>query len=231
MQTDQIIRTSAPPAEAGPAGSSPSGSATAANAPSTTTAAATAAPPASAAARVPGNAVADAVSIEATAATNQFLTFVLGDEEYGVDILRVQEIKGWERATAIPNTPDYICGVMNLRGAVVPVVDLRRRFALDSTDYLSTTVVIVVKVEGDGMRTMGFVVDAVSDVYNVATEHIQPAPDFGARVDTKYIRGLAVVDDKLVILLDLDRLIGLDAAFAAADAAAEQRIYESGVAG
>lgn len=213
MQADQIIRNSAPPADASAAG------------PAT---AARTAP----AARAPGATVVDGVTaVEAGATTNQFLTFVLGEEEYGVDILRVQEIKGWERATAIPNTPDYICGVMNLRGAVVPVVDLRRRFALESTEYLSTTVVIVVKVEGDSARTMGFVVDAVSDVYNVATEHIQPAPDFGARVDTKYIRGLAVVDGKMVILLDLDRLIGLDAAFAAADAAEDQRIYESGATG
>lgn len=211
MQTDQILRTSAPPSDAA---ASPPGS------------------PVPSAARATSNAVADAVSsIDAGGSTNQFLTFVLGEEEYGVDILRVQEIKGWERATAIPNTPDYICGVMNLRGAVVPVVDLRRRFALESTEYLSTTVVIVVKVEGDGARTMGFVVDAVSDVYNVPTGHIQPAPDFGARVDTKYIRGLAVVDDKMVILLDLDRLIGLDANFAAADATDDQRIYESGAAG
>ncbi len=221
MQTDQILRTSAPPVDAATAAPTPGGA---------TPGGATAP-----IARAPGNVVADATAAtgaaDAAGATKQFLTFVLGEEEYGVDILRVQEIKGWERATAIPNTPDYIRGVMNLRGAVVPVVDLRRRFALDSTEYLSTTVVIVVKVEGDGARTMGFVVDAVSDVYNVATEHIQPAPDFGARVDTKYIRGLAVVDDKMVILLDLDRLIGLDAAFAAADAAADQRIYESGATG
>ncbi len=221
MQTDQISRNSTRPADTATAGMSTS----AGHRPTATT---------SPASNVRSNAVADRSTADRSTAadggttTNQFLTFVLGEEEYGVDILRVQEIKGWERATAIPNTPDYICGVMNLRGAVVPVVDLRRRFALESTEYLSTTVVIVVKVEDDGMRTMGFVVDAVSDVYNVATEHIQPAPDFGARVDTKFIRGLAVVDDKMVILLDLDRLIGLDAAFAAAD---DQRIYESGASG
>jgi purine-binding chemotaxis protein CheW len=151
-------------------------------------------------------------------ATDQYLTFLLGDEEFGVDILRVQEIKGWEQATAIPNTPDYIRGVMNLRGTVVPIVDLRRRFQLDSAEYTPTTVVIVLKVEGDhSTRTMGFVVDAVSDVYNVAPENLQPAPDFGSRVNTQFIRGLAVVEEKMVILLDFDSLIGLDTVFSAAN--------------
>lgn len=163
-------------------------------------------------------------------ATDQFLTFMLGDEEYGVDILRVQEIKGWEQATAIPNTPDYIKGVMNLRGTVVPIVDLRRRFALPSAEYLPTTVVIVVKVEGDlSTRTMGFVVDAVSDVYNVSPENLQPPPDFGVRVDTAFIRGLAMVGEKMVILLDFDRLIGLDAVFSTIDAIDEYSPIANGV--
>ena len=171
----------------------------------------TAPPPATAGVELPGSGAAGA-------ATHQFLTFLLGEEEYGVDILRVQEIKGWEQATAIPNTPDYIKGVMNLRGTVVPIVDLRKRFALASAEYLSTTVVIVVKVEGEvATRTMGFVVDAVSDVYNVAPENLQPPPDFGVRVDTRFIRGLAMVGEKMVILLDFDRLIGHDAVFSAFD--------------
>lgn len=160
--------------------------------------------------------------------TDQFLTFMLGQEEFGVDILRVQEIKGWEQATAIPNTPEYIKGVMNLRGTVVPIVDLRRRFDLQSADYTSTTVVIVLKVLDDtGTRTMGFVVDAVSDVYNVPAENIQPAPDFGTRVNTQFIRGLAVVEDKLVILLDFDRLIGLDPMFATFDGFTDQSTLET----
>ncbi len=151
-------------------------------------------------------------------ATDQYLTFMLGDEEFGVDILRVQEIKGWEQATAIPNTPEYIRGVMNLRGTVVPIVDLRRRFDLDSADYTATTVVIVLRVEGDmADRTMGFVVDAVSEVYNVSPENLQPPPDFGTRVNTQFIRGLAVVEEKMVILLDFDRLIGLDTVFSTID--------------
>lgn len=150
--------------------------------------------------------------------TDQYLTFMLGEEEFGVDILRVQEIKGWEQATAIPNTPDYIRGVMNLRGTVVPIIDLRRRFELDSAEYTATTVVIVLKVEGDhSTRTMGFVVDAVSEVYNVSADNLQPAPDFGTRVNTQFIRGLAVVEEKMIILLDFDRLIGLDSVFSAID--------------
>jgi purine-binding chemotaxis protein CheW len=150
--------------------------------------------------------------------TDQYLTFMLGDEEFGVDILRVQEIKGWEQATAIPNTPEYITGVMNLRGTVVPIIDLRRRFDLDSVDYLPTTLVIVLKVEGEhSTRTMGFVVDAVSKVYNVSPENLQPAPDFGTRVNTEFIRGLVVVEEKMLILLDFDRLIGLDSVFSAAE--------------
>lgn len=159
---------------------------------------------------------------DAGLSTDQYLTFLLGQEEYGVDILRVQEIKGWERATEIPNTPDYIRGVMNLRGTVIPIVDLRRRFDLAAADYTNTTVVIVLRIEGDnGTRTMGFVVDAVSDVYNVAPENVQPAPDFGARVNTQFIKGLAAVDEKMVILLDIDRLIGLDTVFSTFDGMAD----------
>lgn len=152
-------------------------------------------------------------------ASSQYLTFMLGTEEYGVDILRVQEIKGWEPTTAIPNTPDYILGVMNLRGTVVPVVDLRRRFELDSAEYLPTTVVIVLRIEGDhSTRTMGFVVDAVSEVYDVDPDDLQPPPDFGVRVDTRFIRALAVIEEKMVILLDFDRLVGLDNAFSGVNA-------------
>ncbi|MEM8926048.1 MAG: chemotaxis protein CheW [Actinomycetota bacterium] len=156
--------------------------------------------------------------------TNQYLTFMLGEEEFGVDILRVQEIKGWEPSTAIPNTPEYIRGVMNLRGTVVPIVDLRLRFELDSADYSPTTVVIVLKVEGDhSTRTMGFVVDAVSEVYNVGVEQLQPAPEFGSRVNTAFIRSLAVIEDKMLILLDFDCLIGLDSAFSAIENADNQQ--------
>lgn len=141
--------------------------------------------------------------------THQYLTFILAGEEYGVDILRVQEIKGWDQATEIPNTPGYIKGVINLRGTIVPIVDLRTRFELESIDYNKTTVVIVLKVVGAGgsERTMGFVVDAVSEVYNVSNEQLKPSPDFGSVVSTEFIKGLATVDEKMVILLDIDHLI------------------------
>lgn len=146
--------------------------------------------------------------------SGQFLTFMLAGEEYGVDILRVQEIKGWDSATPIPNVPEFIRGVINLRGTIVPIVDLRRRFLLETIEYGKTTVVVVLKVRGErGERTMGFVVDAVSDVYNVAKDQLRPPPDFGATVSTEFVKGLATIDTKMVILLDIDRLI---------DAGAEQ---------
>ena len=139
---------------------------------------------------------------------NQYLTFILDGEEYGVDILRVQEIKGWEKATKIPNTPRYIKGVINLRGAIVPIVDLRTRFDLDLIEYGKTTVVIVLKVIcSNGERTLGFVVDAVSEVYNVSPEQMKPAPEFGGAISIDYIKGLATVGEKMVILLDIDHLL------------------------
>ncbi len=150
----------------------------------------------------------------ATVNAEQFLTFMLNGEEYGVDILRVQEIKGWESATEIPNTPEYIRGVINLRGTIVPVIDLRRRFAIEPIEYTNTTVIIVLRIRsGDGEKTMGFIVDAVSDVYNVTPEQMKPTPEFGGQVRTDYVKGLATVDAKMVILLDIDQLVGSDTAF------------------
>lgn len=147
----------------------------------------------------------------------QYLTFMLNGEEYGVDILRVQEIKGWIPTTRIPNTPEYIRGVMNLRGAIVPIIDLRLRFSMPAIEYTATTVVIVLKVHSEGVeRTIGFVVDAVSDVYNVSAEQFRAAPDFGAHVHTDFIRALATVEEKMVILLDIDRLISAEQLDAAA---------------
>lgn len=140
----------------------------------------------------------------------QFLTFLLAGEEYGVDILRVQEIKGWDSATEIPNTPEYVQGVINLRGTIVPIIDLRTRFDMERSDYDKTTVVIVLKVEShndDKTRTMGFVVDAVSDVYNVSEQQLKSAPDFGGSVNAEFIKGLATVDEKMLILLDVDHLV------------------------
>jgi purine-binding chemotaxis protein CheW len=141
--------------------------------------------------------------------TNKYLTFVLATEEYAVDILRVQEIKGWNKITTIPNTPHYICGVINLRGTIVPIIDLRMRFNLDRLEYGPMTVVVVVKVlSSKGKeRTMGVVVDAVSDVYDVSDNDIKPPPDFGSSISTEFIKGLTTVDDKMVIVLDIDRLL------------------------
>ena len=138
--------------------------------------------------------------------SQQFLTFLLDGEEYGVDILRVQEIKGWDKVTSIPNTSHYVEGVINLRGFVVPIINLRRRFSKEAIEHSKTTVVIVLKVSGQqGERTMGVIVDAVSDVYTVSCEQLRPPPDFGA-AQTTFVKGLATVDGKLVILLDVDQL-------------------------
>ena len=139
----------------------------------------------------------------------QFLTFLLAGEEYGVDILRVQEIKGWDAVTQVPNTPEYVRGVINLRGTIVPIIDLRIRFSMDQLEYGATTVVIVLKVmsgEKDG-RIMGIVVDGVSDVYNVKNDDINAAPDFGDGVDSSFVKGLATVEDKMVIILDIDHML------------------------
>lgn len=142
---------------------------------------------------------------------DQFLTFILAGEEYGVDILRVQEIKGWDKPTPIPNTPDYIKGVMNLRGTIVPIVDLRQRFGLEVLEYGPTTVVIVLRImNAERERIMGVVVDAVSEVYNIDAETVQDPPELGRDLKVAFVRGLATVDDKMVILLDIDHLMNPD---------------------
>ncbi|HEB56850.1 MAG TPA: chemotaxis protein CheW [Gammaproteobacteria bacterium] len=139
--------------------------------------------------------------------TDQFLTFMLAGEEYGVDILRVQEIKGWDAVTTIPNTPEYLRGVINLRGTIIPIIDMRIRFGLEKLDYGALTVVIVLKVDSDEKnRVIGIVVDGVSDVYNVPEEEIKPSPDFGSAVDTEFVQGLATIDEKMVIILDIDQM-------------------------
>ena len=138
----------------------------------------------------------------------QNLTFIVDSEEYGVDILRVQGIQGWDSVTPIPNTPHYVLGVINLRGSVVPIFDLRRRFGIPNIPFGPTTVVIIVRVDcGDDEKIVGMVVDAVSEVYMIDKKAIQPPPDFGSGIDTKFVRGLATVDEKMVILLDIDNLL------------------------
>ncbi len=138
----------------------------------------------------------------------QFLSFFLAGEEYGVDILRVQEIKCWDSATEIPNSPDYLKGVINLRGIIVPVVDLRLRFGLKEIDYTETTVVIVLRVENaDKERTIGFIVDAVSDVYSIESDLLQAPPEMGDAIDLDFVRGLTAINDNMVVLLDIDHLV------------------------
>ena len=147
-------------------------------------------------------------TIELNGDTDQYLTFMLAGEEYGVDILRVQEVKGWDSITPIPNTPQYIKGVINLRGTIVPIFDLRERFNLEQISYGPTTVVIVLKVNNDvGSRTMGIVVDAVSEVYNISSEGMKPSPDFGMAISMDFVHGLATVDEKMIIVLEIDRLL------------------------
>ena len=141
----------------------------------------------------------------------QFLTFIMAGEEYGVDILCVQEIRGWEQATPIPNAPPHIKGVINLRGAIVPIVDLRLCFGMSAIEYNELTVVIVLKVESaTTSRTMGVVVDAVSDVYSIVSKQVKPAPDLGDAVNTSYIRGLVNIEEKMVVLLEIDKLLNIE---------------------
>jgi len=138
----------------------------------------------------------------------QFLTFTLGDEEYGVDILRVQEIREWEPVSRIPNVPSYEKGVINLRGAIVPIIDLRDRFGLPVTAYTPLTVVIVLQLrQEDRQPVVGFVVDQVSDVVDIATEIMSPPPEFGVGVNTRFLRGLATVGQRMIMLLEIDRVL------------------------
>jgi len=138
----------------------------------------------------------------------QVLSFILGNEEYGVDILRVQEIKGWERTTAIPNSPDYVMGVINLRGAVVPIVDLRVRFHLNNITYDDSTVVIILKANENGIeKIVGIVVDGVSDVHSLKANSMQSAPEVGGVIHTEYVSGLATFEDNMIIILHVDQLI------------------------
>lgn len=137
-------------------------------------------------------------------AFHQFLTFALGQEEYGVEILKIQEIKGFSAITPLPNAPAYIKGVLNLRGTIVPIVDLRKKFGMPEEAYTKFTVIVVVQVQG---KIMGFIVDAVSDVLTVTGADIQPTPDLHGQVDTTFLNGLAKTGEKLVILLDIEKVL------------------------
>lgn len=141
----------------------------------------------------------------------QFLTFQLSGEAYGVEILKVQEIRGWETVRVIPNTPNFIKGVLNLRGSVVPIVDLRERFSLARAEYSSKTVVIVLCVEHDGNPfVMGIVADAVSDVLDIKVDEIKKSPNLGTKINTRYMRGMHVYKQNMIMLLDADKLLNPD---------------------
>lgn len=141
----------------------------------------------------------------AQARKSEFLTFRLGAESYGIDILKVQEIRGYETPTSIANAPPFIKGVINLRGVIVPILDLRVKFRLPDTPYDAFTVVIILKVAS---RVVGIVVDSVSDVLSLDEEAIRATPEFAsATFDTKYITGLATVEGGMLILLDIEKLL------------------------
>ncbi len=147
----------------------------------------------------------------ASSGQRQYLSFLLDEEEYGVDILRVQELRGWTPVTRMPDMPDYMQGVLNLRGAIIPVVDLRRRFGLKPIEYGPTTVVIVVKVDsGRTERIMGIIVDAVSETYTLDLEQIQPAPKVGSVINSDFITGLVAENGRMIVLLDIDALMNSD---------------------
>ena len=134
----------------------------------------------------------------------EYLSFTLGNEHYGVDILKVQEIRGYDAVTRVPDAPDYIKGVINLRGTIVPVIDLRLKLRLDEARYDAFTVMIVLNVED---RVVGIVVDSVSDVIPLNADQIRPTPEFGAAVDTRFISGIGTQDDRMLILLDIETLL------------------------
>ena len=138
------------------------------------------------------------------AADNEFLIFTLGKEEYGIDILRVQEIRGYDAVTAIANTPEFIKGVINLRGIIVPIIDMRIKFSLKNVEYNQFTVVIILNLAS---RVVGMVVDGVSDVITLMPEQIKTAPEFSTSLDTRYIKGLGAVDQRMIILMDIEKLM------------------------
>jgi purine-binding chemotaxis protein CheW len=137
-------------------------------------------------------------------AAREVLVFVLGGEEYGVDILKVQEIRGYEKVTPIPSAPAYLKGVVNLRGAIVPVIDLRVKFGMAEPRYDSFTVVVILRLAG---RVVGIVVDGVSDVVQLAASDVKAAPELGAMVDCSFLAGLATRNERMILLLDIEKFL------------------------
>jgi purine-binding chemotaxis protein CheW len=136
--------------------------------------------------------------------TQEYLTYTLGPEEYALDILKVQEIRGYESPTTIANAPDFLKGVINLRGTIVPIIDMRIKFGIGAVEYTTFTVVIVLNV---GSRVVGIVVDSVSDVLAMRNEQVRPTPEFSAVVDADYITGLATMEERMLIVVDIERLM------------------------
>ena len=141
--------------------------------------------------------------MELQAGANQYLTFLLADEEYGVDILRVQEIRGWDSVTKIPNTPDYVLGVINLRGKVIPVMDIRTRFRLPYRDYDERTCIIVVEIKD---TPVGLVVDEVQEVMDIPEESVEPPPKATGKVNN-FLQGVGKVGDDVKIILNVSQLL------------------------
>lgn len=141
---------------------------------------------------------------QALTGDQEFLTFTLGEEEYAIDILKVQEIRGYDGVTRIANTPDYIKGVINMRGVIVPVIDMRLKLQVGEAVYNEFTVMIILNL---GERVVGMVVDGVSDVIALSDEEIRPAPEFGTAMDTEYIQGLASIEERMAIVVDIEKLM------------------------
>jgi purine-binding chemotaxis protein CheW len=136
--------------------------------------------------------------------SRELLTFTLGKEEYGIDILKVQEIRGYDAVTTIANSPDFIKGVINLRGIIVPIIDMRIKFNLDNVTYNELTVVIILNI---AKRVVGMVVDGVSDVIALTSDQLKPAPEFSSSMDAQYITGLGTVDERMIIVIDIEKLM------------------------
>lgn len=144
--------------------------------------------------------------------SSEYLSFVLGEEQYAVEILQVQEIRGWQPVTPIPNTPNYFCGVLNLRGAIIPIIDLRLRLGMPFLEHTKTTVVVVLKLKNEN-KIVGLVVDAVSDTHQVNKSAIQPIPELGAGVETQFSDGLVELSGQMVMLINVTSLLMKDGKF------------------
>jgi purine-binding chemotaxis protein CheW len=154
------------------------------------------------------SAVMEGASRDAAQRAGKFLTFKLAREEYGLEILKVKEIFGLMSITKVPRTPDYILGVINLRGKVIPVIDLRSRFSMDRIESTNETCIIVVDVKRDNQSVlMGILVDGVSEVLDISADEIEDTPSFGGNVDTEFILGMGKAKDRVIMLLDIDKVM------------------------